>query len=282
MNTVTGKEQRWPVGVQCAINFGIDVDGETLWTSRDAENWNRPANLAQGSYGPRIGVPKILNVLDKHDVKATFFIPAWIIEKYPEMAREVIERGHEVGYHGYLHEFDMTAGYELEKEIMDKSLDIFERILKIRPRGLRSPMCEMTEATMRLMHEYEFLYSSTMMDDDFPYFWKYQGKTSNIVELPIQWMWDDSSYFFFTLSDPVRRGISTPSKVLEIWKCEFDGVLEYGAILDLVIHPQLSGRYSRIKLIDDLLTYMKSKEGTWIATCEEIAGYWQDAHGAAN
>jgi peptidoglycan/xylan/chitin deacetylase (PgdA/CDA1 family) len=168
MNTVTEKERKWPEDIQCAVNFGIDVDGETLWTSRDADNWNRPANLAQGSYGPRMGVPKILNVLDKHDVKATFFIPAWIIEKYPEMAREVIERGHEVGYHGYLHEFDMTAGYEVEKEIMDKSLDIFERILKVRPRGLRSPMGEMTDATMRLMQEYEFLYSSTMMDDDFP------------------------------------------------------------------------------------------------------------------
>ncbi|MBW2058432.1 MAG: polysaccharide deacetylase [Deltaproteobacteria bacterium] len=268
----------WPEGFRCAVMFSFDVDGETLWISRNPENWHRPSNLAQGSYGPRFGVPKILNVLEKHGVKGTFFIPGWIIEKYPDMARDVLDRGHEVAYHGYLHEFDLNAGYEKEKEIMERCLDIFDRILKIRPKGLRSPMAEITEATIRLMHEYGFLYSSTMMDDDYPYFWSYEGKPSRLVELPIQWMWDDSSYFFFTLSEPVRRGISSCSKVFEIWTEEFNGINQNGAFLDLLFHPQISGRFSRVKLIDDLLTYMKAKEGTWIAKGEEIAGFWQSRH----
>jgi peptidoglycan/xylan/chitin deacetylase (PgdA/CDA1 family) len=272
----TGKDlRRWPPGVQCAVFFSYDVDGETLWISRDPRNWNRPANLAQGSYGPRVGVPKILKLLEKHGIKTTFFIPGWIIEKYPDMAREILAQGHEIGYHGYLHEFDPNAGYEKEKEIMERCLDIFERILKIRPVGLRSPMGEITEATVRLMHEYGFLYSSTMMDDDYPYFWQYQGRVSGLVELPIQWMWDDSSYFFFTLSEPARRGISACSKVFEIWVEEFDGIYENQGLFSPLFHPQISGRFSRVKLMDNLLTYMKSKKGTWITTGREIALAWK-------
>ena len=273
LNTIDSKI--WPKGVQCAVLFSFDVDGETLWLSRNPENRHRPGNLAQGSYGPRFGVPKILKVLEKHGIKCTFFIPGWIIEKYPDMAREVLRQGHEVAYHGYLHESDPKAGYEKEREAMERTLDIFDRILKIRPKGVRAPMAEITEGTIRLMHEHEFLYSSTMMDNDYPYFWTYQGKPSKIVELPIQWMWDDSSYFFFTLSEPVRRGISACSKVYEIWTEEFDGIYENEALFSPLFHPQISGRFSRIKLIDNLLTYMKGRKGTWITTGEEIARFWQ-------
>ena len=267
--------KNWPQGIQCAVFFSFDVDGETLWISRDPKNWNRPANLAQGAYGPKIGVPKILKLLDKHGIKTTFFVPGWIIEKYPDMAREIAARGHEIGYHGYLHEFDPNAGYEKEKEMMNRCFDIFDRILKFRPVGLRSPMGELTEATVRLMHEFNFLYSSTMMDDDYPYFWTYQGSRTNIVELPIQWMWDDSSYFFFTLSEPARRGISACSKVYEIWTEEFNGIYENQALFGPLFHPQISGRFSRIQLMDDLLTYMKGKKGTWITTGQEIAKHWR-------
>jgi len=191
------------------------------------------------------------------------------------MARDVLAKGHEVGYHGYLHEFDVNAGYDKEKEIMDKSLSIFDQILKIRPCGYRSPMAEVTEASIRLMHEYEFVYSSSMMDNDYPYFWHYQGKPSKLVELPAQWMWEDASYFFYTLSEPARRGISKCSDVFEIWTEEFNCIYEEGAFLNLVFHPQISGRFSRIKLIDELLTFMKSKKGVWITTGRDIAEFWQ-------
>lgn len=266
----------WPQGKRCAVMFSFDLDGETLWTSRNPDNWNRPGNLAQGSYGPRIGTPKILDVLQKHDIKSSFYIPAWIVEKYPEICKDIVSRGHEIGYHGYLHEFDQKAGYEKEKAIMVRCLDIFDKILKTRPCGYRSPLYEITDASIRLINEYDFLYSSNLMDDDFPYFWSERDRPSGIVELPTQWLWEDGSYFFFTLSDPVRRGISSCKQTFDIWIEEFDAIYENGAFLNLVFHPQIMGRYSRIKLIDDLLTYMKSKPGIWITTGEEIAQYWRN------
>jgi peptidoglycan/xylan/chitin deacetylase (PgdA/CDA1 family) len=275
-NLTTPDSAKWPEGKKCAVCFSFDLDGETLWTSRNPDNWDRPGNLAQGAYGPRIGMPKILKVLEKHDVKSTFFIPAWIIEKYPEICRETVSIGHEIGYHGYLHEYDQTAGYQTEKEIMDRCMEIFDQILDVRPCGLRSPMYEITEASIKLIKEYDFLYSSTFMDDDYPYYWEDRGRPSDIVELPTQYLWEDGSFFFFTLSDPVRRGISSCKQVFDIWIEEFDAIYENGAFLNLILHPQIIGRFSRIQLIDDLLSYMKSKPGTWITTGEEIARHWQN------
>lgn len=269
------KKEIWPKGVQCAVIFTFDLDGETLWTSRNPDNWNRPGNLAQGSYGPKIAVPKILDVFERHDVKCTFFIPGWIIEKYPNVAKRIQAKGHEIGYHGYLHEFDDLADYGKEKEIMDKTIKIFEEVLNIRPEGLRFPLYELTESRLQLLHEYGFLYSTNLMDHDFPYFMNYQGKVSNVIELPSQWMWEDATYFFYTLSEPVRRGISSCKDVFQIWTEEFDAIYENGAFFNLVFHPQVIGRYSRIKLLDDLITYMKEKKGTWITTGLEVAQYWQ-------
>ncbi len=268
------KSHVWPKGKRCAVMFSFDLDGETLWTSRNPDNWNRPGNLAQGSYGPRVGTRKILGVLEKHQVKSSFFTPAWIIEKYPEICREIVRRGHEMGYHGYLHEFDGAAGYEKEKEIMTQCLDIFERVLKVRPEGYRSPLYEITDAGVSLIDEFDFLYSSNFMDDDFPYFWSDLKRPANVVELPTQWLWEDASFFFFTLSEPVRRGIKSCKQVFDIWIEEFDAVYENGAFLNLVFHPQIIGRFSRIKLIDDLLSYMKSRPGTWIAAGKDIAKFW--------
>ncbi|MBW2367649.1 MAG: polysaccharide deacetylase [Deltaproteobacteria bacterium] len=279
MHPTKPKTPVWPKGKQCAVMFSFDLDGETLWTSRNPDNWNRPGNLAQGSYGPKIGMPKILDVLEKHGIKSTFFTPAWIIEKYPEICREIVARGHEMGYHGYLHEFDQTAGYEKEKEIMDRCMDVFDKILKVRPRGYRSPLYEITDAGMRLMNEYDFLYSSNLMDDDYPYLRAERDSSTKIVELPTQWLWEDGSFFFFTLSEPVRRGISSCKQVFDIWTEEFDAIYTHGAFLNLVFHPQIIGRFSRVQLLDDLLTYMKSKTGAWITSGEDIAGFWRDCHG---
>jgi len=244
-SSITQGSAKWPQGKKCAVCFSFDLDGETLWTSRNPNNWERLGNLAQGAYGPRVGTPKILKVLEQHGVKSTFFTPAWIIEKYPEICRQIISGGHEMGYHGYLHEFDQNAGYEKEKEIMNQCMDIFDKTLQIRPCGYRSPLYEITDASMRLINEYDFLYSSNFMDDDYPYLWADRGRSSKIVELPIQWLWEDGSFFFFTLFDPVRRGISSCKQVFDIWIEEFDAIYENGAFLNLVFHPQIIGRFSR-------------------------------------
>jgi peptidoglycan/xylan/chitin deacetylase (PgdA/CDA1 family) len=269
---------KWPDGKKCAVLFTFDVDAETLWLSRNKDSWNSPEALSRGAYGPKEGVPRILDLLDKHDIKGTFFIPGWVIEKYEDMAREIHKRGHELGYHGYLHEFDKNITYDQENELMEKCEGIIKRITGKRPVGQRSPMGEVLPHTVKLLCDREYIYASNLKDSDSPYFHKLDGKDAPLVELPTEWMYDDSSYYFFTLQEPARRGIAPASTVYEIWKEEFDGLYEEGKIFTLIIHPQISGRPSRIKAMDKLITYMKSREGTWIARADEVARYLLEAN----
>src|SRR5215813_8157777 len=95
---------KWKNGARCAVALSFDVDGESPWIHRDPALAERPLHMGMGAYGPKTAMPRIMNVLDRYGVKVCFFIPGWIIERYPEMAREAVRRGHEVGHHGYLHE----------------------------------------------------------------------------------------------------------------------------------------------------------------------------------
>src|SRR5713101_5048974 len=92
----------WNGSKHAVLSF--DVDGETAWIGRDFANLYRPGILSQGAYGPKVGVPRILEFLARRGLVATFFIPGWIAERYSSLVREIRAEGHEVGHHGYMHE----------------------------------------------------------------------------------------------------------------------------------------------------------------------------------
>src|SRR5262249_22660101 len=106
---------RWKHGARCAVTLSFDVDGETPWIYRDKALADRPLHMAMGAYGPKTGVPRILKLLDRYDIKAGFFIPGWIIERYPDLCQDIVRRGHEVGHHGYLHEKPFYLGSREEE-----------------------------------------------------------------------------------------------------------------------------------------------------------------------
>lgn len=111
--------KNWPNGVKMGVALTFDLDAETFWFSRTMDSLNNPNLMAEGAYGPNVGVPRILDMLDRQELKATFFIPGWVIEKHTEVCREIVRRGHEIGYHGYLHE--TTYFPEQDKELVAKS-----------------------------------------------------------------------------------------------------------------------------------------------------------------
>lgn len=261
----------WPKGVQSCVLFTFDLDAETLWTSRDPKNWDNIQNMSRGAYGPREAIPRILKLLTKHDVTATFFIPGWVLEKYRKVAEAIHAQGHEIAYHGYLHEANPDRSYEEETALMEKCEAIIKDITGTRPVGHRSPDGVILPFTFSLLAERGYLYSANMMDSDIPYFHKVNGKEIPLVEFPSEWVLDDTSYYFYTLQEPERRGIAPPSAVLETWKEEFIGLHEEGKLFNLILHPQFSGRASRVRTLDSLLTYMKSCSGTWITRADEVA-----------
>ena len=160
--------KNWPNGVKMGVALTFDLDAETFWFSRTMDSLNNPNLMAEGAYGPNVGVPRILDMLDRQELKATFFIPGWVIEKHTEVCREIVRRGHEIGYHGYLHE--TTYFPEQDKELVAKSKKIMKELLGVEPLGYRAPEAILTEETINNVMASGFEYSSNTMACDWPYY----------------------------------------------------------------------------------------------------------------
>jgi peptidoglycan/xylan/chitin deacetylase (PgdA/CDA1 family) len=268
----------WPRGVKAAVCFSFDLDAETAWISRDPANANRLAVLSQGAYGPKVGVPLILDFLDRNRITSTFFIPGWTAERYPDVVAEIHRRGHEIGHHGYLHEGLEGKSRAEEEEILLKTSRILSGITGEPPVGYRAPLYEITHETVGLLRDNGFLYASNLQDTLWPYL---HPGTPPVVELPTTWILDDGPYFAYGVRPPLYRQIYKPATVREIWKEEFRGMHGLGGAYTLILHPQYTGRPSRVLMLQELLDYMRSKPGVWIASGREIARHVVSAAAAA-
>jgi len=266
---------RWRGGARCAVCLTFDVDGESLWIARDPALAERPIHMSMGAYGPKVGVPRILAMLDRHRLKAGFFIPAWTVERYPDMAREIARRGHEIGHHGYLHEKPfMLSGPDEEEQLLVKAVTSIQEITGARTLGSRTPSADPSKHTMRLLKKHGFVYHSNMMDSDDPYI--YEGDAAGLVELPTNWPLDDFIFFGFSGNPPMGNGIWSQQEVWEIWVEEFEGVYADGGYYNLMMHPQVIGRHHRMRMVERLVRRMKAKGDVWFTTPVEIARYWAD------
>ncbi len=264
----------WPEGKRMAVVLSFDVDTESLWIARDPKNLDRPVTLSQGEYGANAGVPRILKLLRKYDLKATFFVPGWTMEKHPETVEAVIAGDHEVGHHGYYHEWlDDNVALEKEKEILAKGFELLKDFTPERPAGYRSPSWEFTPNTVRLLHENRFRYTSNMMNADLPYLHKLDGKEIPLVELPVSWIMDDAPFFLYS-TRLMGRTITDPNHVYSIWDQEYSGFYEEGLCFVLTMHPQLTGRPSRTAMLERLIKRMRGDPGVWFATGKEVADFW--------
>lgn len=233
-------------------------------------------SLTLGEYGARVGVWRMLDLLDKYNLKASFFIPGWTAEAYPDVARACAERGHEIGYHSYSHTRG-DAGWDgstwvrqQEAEAIDRTLDTLERITGQRPRG---HCFEHTPHTLDLLLERGFLYSNTNQADDIPYWWYRDGRPTRLLELPFDFILSDSTHYLHLLRPWIGQPRS-PAEAYEIWKAEFDGIYKYGRYFLLTNHCQWSGRASRVMGLEQLLQYIQSFNDVWWATTLEVAEYW--------
>ena len=265
---------KWPKGKRCAFTISFDLDGESPWIHRDAALAERPLHMSMGAYGPKTGAPRILKVLDRYGIKAGWFIPTWIVERYPDLCREIMQRGHEVGHHGHLHEkpFFMQGGAAEEEALLLKSLDIFKTILNVRPLGSRVPSADPSKHTMELLKKHGFVYHSNLMDTDLPYCHK--TVHGELVELPTAWCNNDFPFFGFSAVPPVGNGIWSQEDVFEIWKEEFEGAYEEGGFFNLMGHPQVIGRPARMRMVSRLIELILGKGDVWVATPIQVAEHY--------
>jgi len=259
----------WPEGKVAAAAFTFDVDAESaiLWGNEAVGA--RMSVMSHQAYGPLVGVPRILDLLDRHQIASTFFVPGHTAHRYPDAVRAIVAAGHEVAHHGYLHEQPTALTLEEEIEALDRGLEALAEVAGVTPAGYRAPMWDLSWHTPGLLAERNFLYDSSLMDADVPY--ELAVGDTSLVEIPIQWALDDWEQYCF-LPDISGSGlIESPRKARELWQLEFDALRRAGGCWVLTNHPFLSGRASRAAELDDLMRYVTEHADVWTTNLGAIA-----------
>ena len=261
----------WPPGVTAAACLTFDMDAEAAVLTADIASIARMTPMSHQSYGPLVGVPRILALLKRHGVTATFFIPGYSAHRYPDVVRAVAEAGHEIAHHSYFHENTIGMDEKTEAAMIDLGLRALHDVAGVRPEGYRAPMWEMNYHTPRLLAERGFRWDSSLMDSDYPYALAVDGLPDALVEVPVSWGLDDWEQYAF-LPGLIGSGvIESPAKALEMWTLELDAMHRLGAAFVLCCHPFLSGRPSRAEALERLIERMKALDGLWITTVGEVA-----------
>jgi peptidoglycan-N-acetylglucosamine deacetylase len=260
----------WPGGSRVAVALSFDFDAETN-ALRDGQD--SPGEHSRGEYAARVAIPRILALLENHQVPASFFVPAVTALLHPAEVEAILAPGvHEIGMHGWIHERNSLLSEETERELMRRSHEILTEVMGKPPVGIRTPSWDFSPSTLKLIRDLGLLYDSSLMADDRPYELQEKGQPTGVVELPVEWLLDDYPYFGFSRFDAIRPHI-TPGEVMEIWTAEFDVAYREGTMFLLTMHPKYIGHRSRMVMLEELVEYMKGHEGVWFATHEEIARY---------
>lgn len=259
--------ESWPGGARVAVALSFDPDHETI-PLRDGET--SPGRLAQGEYGARVGAVRVLELLERYGVPATFFMPAVSALLHPDEVRRYAASGHEVGVHGWIHERNALLGAEDERALLHRSLDTLDELTGTRPTGIRTPSWDFSDSTLSAILDLGFAYDSSLMADDEPYEVLAGGEPTGLVEIPVDWIRDDAPYFTMDRFGSVRP-YTRPRDVLEIWKDEFNEAYRAGGVFQLTMHPHVIGHRSRLVILRELLDHIESHPDVWYATHAELA-----------
>lgn len=258
----------WPGGKKVAVLLSFDVDNETV-TIRYGET--SVGALSMGQYGARVGLERIVKLLDSRRIPASFFVPSVSLALHPEMAGIINRSGrHEWGVHGWVHEMNTTLAEADERALLIRAIADLTRMTGKKPTGYRAPSWNFSPNTLSILRDLGFRYESSLMADERPYELMQAGKRTGLVELPVEWILDDAPLF-----DPRGERYSPPRDVARVWMDEFDKAYEEGTMFVLTMHPHISGHRSRIVALEMLLDHIKAKGGdqVWYATHGEAAEY---------
>jgi peptidoglycan/xylan/chitin deacetylase (PgdA/CDA1 family) len=258
------------------VCLSFDFDGMAIWVSTFRQA--TPTPLSRGEYGARVGVPRILALLESCAVPATFFVPAHTAASFPDAVAAIHGAGHEIACHGYVHESPVGLEPGQEAVLLDRSIDALTRATGTRPLGYRSPAWDLSPQTLGLLEARGLLYDSSLMADDFrPYYPRHhdqvgedglvRGQPGTLVEFPVAWELDDYPYFHFA-SKPINQGLRDTDEVLRLWRAEFDYCHEEvpDGTYTLTMHPEIIGRGPRIRMLGQLLEHIGRAGGVRFST----------------
>jgi peptidoglycan/xylan/chitin deacetylase (PgdA/CDA1 family) len=257
----------WPDGHQSAACFTLDFDAHAphFWIHRK-EMPQLLSHLEQRRFGPRVGIHRILDLLDRFGVKGTFFVPAKVAEDFPGILPHLVDKGHEIGLHGYFHELATELSDAGFTHALGASVELFERQTGQRPKSFRSPAWEMTPHMLAEVKRFGF-YDSSLMGYDHPY------TIDGVTEVPVQWTLDDAIYFKFLGGGGDMGAPAAPGPLLDGWIDEWEVLHRFGSLFMLTVHDWISGRAQRIAMLERLLGRITAEKSVWWATVSEVASH---------
>ncbi len=277
-----------PNTIRVCLSF--DFDAISIWVG--PKQTRSPNLISRGEFGGRVGAERILKLLAAENIQSTWFIPGHTIDTFPEICQDIADAGHEIGYHGYCHEGPSSKrALEEEKAILLRAIECIERISGTRPVGHRLPGGNLGERWTRLLIEHGFIYDSSMAPNDFAPTWHrlgdnprtdgpYEfGEPVDLVILPFDWNMDDAPYFSYEPGSG-RPGLRSPAEVLEIWKDEFDYLYQRlgKGVYVLTMHPQTTGKGSRMLMLERLIHYIKQHENVEFCSLRDAAEEFRTTH----
>lgn len=261
----------WPGGARCAVAITFDVDSDSFVHIAAPDRAHRLVCTTSWTRYDDIAIPRIVELFRRFDLRQTFFFPAWCMEHYPHLVETVLGGGHEVGLHGYLHELANTLSLDKEAELLQRGIEVTERVTGKRPTGWRSPLYSFSDNTADLIARAGFLYDSSLMADDVPYM--LQARSGEVVELPLHDASDDWPQYAENWDLGYHAPIRPPERGIETFWAEFEAAWEHRGLWISVWHPFVSGRLSRAVQVAKMIEHMQRRGGVWFATLHQIAAH---------
>jgi peptidoglycan/xylan/chitin deacetylase (PgdA/CDA1 family) len=270
------------------LTVALTFDGDAI--SDAVRRGDSPVKLSHGEFGIRVGIPRLLELLEREAIPATWFMPGHTVETWPDVTRSIAGAGHEVGCHGWYHEDFSAISADEQRAILGRSIEIVGKAAGVAPRGHRAPYWALGPETIGIIEELGFTYDSSLMADDYrPYRVRHGDQHSiasptvfetegSLIEVPIYWALDDWPYF-----EPApatgRDALSAPSRVLEIWTGELQYAWEHaaGGLLTITMHPECIGRGHRMAMLERFIAEAKALDGVVFDRLDRYLERWQPA-----
>jgi allantoinase len=277
----------WPDGARIAISVVVNYEEGSEYSTLDGDAQGESMGEAQSpvpqgerdlanesffEYGSRVGVWRIMDILDEYDVKATFYCCALALERNPQVGPEIVRRGHEVFGHGYRWEEYFKMDRAAEREAIRKAVESITRTTGQRPLGWYTRYGPSVNTRELVVEEGGFLYDCNAYNDDLPYYTNVNGKKWLVVPYSLEV--NDTKFW--------RSGMSNPSDFYETARNTFDQLYREGAthpkMMSVGLHCRIIGKPARAVALRQFLEYAQSKPNVLFTRRVDIARWWSEKY----
>ncbi|WP_026455139.1 polysaccharide deacetylase family protein [Saccharomonospora iraqiensis] len=276
------------------VAYGVDVDAVGGWLGSYGGE-NSPCDISRGLFAGEVGVPRMMEMFRRKELRTTWFWPGHSIETFPGEFDACVGAGHEIGVHGYSHENPIAMSRDQESAVLDHCIDLIETRTGTRPTGYVAPWWEFSSVTNELLLERGIKYDHSLMHRDFePYYvragdswtpidferpaadWMKplrRGEETDLVEIPASWYLDDLPPMMFIKASPNSHGFVSPRELETMWRDQFDWIHRESdyAVFTMTVHPDVSGRPQNLLMHERLIDHINGHDGVRWATFDEIA-----------